>query len=132
MIGLDTNVLIRYFTQDDPRQSKAASELIERRLSRETPGHVTAISMAEFAWVLKRLYAAEREEIATAIEGLLTAPTLVIEHKSVAWKALNDFRGSAAGFSDCLVAHINASAGCGTTVTFDKTAAKLAGFKLLQ
>jgi predicted nucleic-acid-binding protein len=131
VIGLDTNVLVRYFAQDDPRQSKAARSLIDITLTRDAPGHVASISLAEFAWVLKRLYAATRDEIADAIEGLLTAPTIAVEHKGLVWKALREYRASTVGFSDCLIAQINLSAGCATTVTFDKTAAKSAGFRLL-
>jgi predicted nucleic-acid-binding protein len=131
VIGLDSGVLVRYFTQDEPRQARAARELINDTLTPEHPGHVAAISLAEFAWVLQRLYGGERDEIAEAIEGLLTAPTIVVEHKSLAWKALRDFRASGLGFADCLVAHINLKAGCDTTCTFDRDAAKVAGFRLL-
>lgn len=131
MIGLDTNVLLRYFTQDEPRQSKAARDLVDNRLTREEPGHVASIALAEFAWVLKRLYAASTEEIAEAIEGLLTTPTIAVEHKSLAWKALREFRASTVGFSDCLIAQINLDAGCETTYTFDRNAAKSSGFRLL-
>jgi len=131
MIGLDTNVVLRYLAQDDPRQSKAARALIEDRLTRDEPGHIAAISIAEIAWVLKRLYAASRDEIADAIEGLLAAPTIVVEHRSLIRQAVQDFRGSAADFSDCVIGCINTGAGCDTTVTFDRAAAKLARFELL-
>lgn len=132
MIGLDTNVLIRYFAQDDPVQAQAARTLIERTLTRESPGHVAAISLAEFAWVLKRLYRGSRSEIGAAIEGLLTSPTLVIEHKALAWKALAGFLAGKSGFGDYLIAQINRAAGCSVTVTFDREAASDPGFQLLK
>ena len=130
MIGIDTNVLMRYFTQDDPRQSKAAQGLLDRKLTRDNPGHIAAITLAEFAWVLKRLYAGTREEIADAIQRLLTAPTLLVEHKTEVWKARRDYRTSTAGFSDCLIAQVNLAAGCEATYTFARAASKVTGFKL--
>jgi predicted nucleic-acid-binding protein len=131
MIGLDTNVVLRYLAEDDPRQSKAARDLIEGRLTRDEPGHIAAITIAEIAWVLTRLYAGSREEIADAIEGLLAAPTIVVEHRGFVRQAVQDFRESAAEFSDCVIGCVNAGVGCDTTVTFDRAAAKVARFRLL-
>jgi len=132
MIGLDTNVVLRYLAQDDPRQSKAALDLIENRLTRDEPGYLSVISVAEIAWVLKRLYAGSRDEIADAIEGLLAAPTIVVEHRSFVRQAVQDFRESTADFSDCVIGCVNAGAGCDATFTFDRAAAKLARFRLLS
>jgi predicted nucleic-acid-binding protein len=70
MIGLDTNVLVRYFAQDDPVQSRKASALIES-LTAERPGYVTQVALVEVAWVLGRAYDAGREEIAQVIDTLL-------------------------------------------------------------
>ena len=132
MIGVDTNVLIRYFAEDDPAQARAARALIEHTLTRESPGHVAAVTLAEFAWVLKRLYRGSREEIGAAVEGLLTAPTLAIEHKALAWTALAGYLSGKAGFGDCLIAEVNRAVGCTHTVTFDRDAATHAEFQLLK
>lgn len=133
MTGLDTNVLVRYFTDDEPRQAKAARALIETRLTREAPGHVNVVTLAETAWVLQRLYGAGRDEIARVVDSLLTAASLVIERKAVVRRALQAYAAAAtAGFTDCLIAQLNAEAGCETTLTFDKRAAKGAGFVLLS
>lgn len=132
MIGLDTNVVLRYLAQDEPRQSKAARDLIDNELTRDEPGYIAAISLAEIVWVLKRLYGASRHEIADSVEGLLSAPTIVVEHRGLLRQAVQDFRGTTAEFSDCMIACINANAGCDVTVTFDRAAAKLARFKLLS
>jgi predicted nucleic-acid-binding protein len=131
VVGIDTNVLVRYFADDDPAQSRLARELLERRLTRESPGFVCATTLAEFAWVLRRLYGGERGEIADALAGVMTAANLVIEHKPQAWAALAAFRAGPAGFSDCLIAQINRAAGCDTTWTFDRLAVKQPGFTLL-
>ena len=83
--------------------------------------------------MLKRLYAAGRAELVQVVENLLAAPNIVIERKTLVRKALQAFEASpAAGFSDCLIAQLNADAGCARTVTFDRGAAKVAGFELLS
>ncbi len=56
MIGLDTNVIVRYIMQDDPVQSRKTSRLVEQRLSSETPGYITLVTLAEVIWVLKIVY----------------------------------------------------------------------------
>ncbi len=132
MIGLDTNILVRYFAQDEPRQSAAARDLIDNKLSRENPGHITVIVLVEFAWVLKRLYGGKRGEIVEAIEGLLSASTISIESKRLVRSALRAFAASKADFSDCLIVQINSDAGCELTYTFDQNASKLDGFRLLR
>lgn len=132
MIGVDTNVLVRYFAQDEARQSAAARRLIQTGLTRDAPGHVNVVTLAETCWVLKRLYAAGRAELVQVVENLLAAPNVVVERKTAVRKALQAFEASpAAGFSDCLIAQLNADAGCTRTVTFDRGAAKIAGFDFL-
>ena len=49
MIGLDTNVLVRYMAQDDPIQAKIATDLIERRLTESDPGFISIVAMTETA-----------------------------------------------------------------------------------
>ena len=132
MIGLDTNVLVRYLAQDDSRQAAAATRLLEDELSAEAPGYVCAVVLAEVAWVLSAAYAATREEIADTIETLLSAPSLAFERKTEVWQALRAYRSTNADFSDCLIAQVGRSEGCTRIVTFDKAAAKLDGFTLLQ
>ena len=75
MIGLDTNVLVRYLTQDDPSQARLATELIERRLSEQDPGFISVVAMVETAWVLERAYGLRAADIAAVIERLLQART---------------------------------------------------------
>jgi len=132
VIGLDTNVLVRYFAQDDARQGAAARRLLQTGLTREAPGHVNVVTLAETCWVLKRLYAAGRGELVQIVENLLATPNIVVERKGVVRKALQAFDAApAAGFSDCLIAQLNADAGCSHTATFDKSASRIAGFELL-
>jgi predicted nucleic-acid-binding protein len=131
MIGLDTNVIVRYVTQDDARQSAAASRLFEHVLSVERPGFVSLITLCEMAWVLADCYDADKARIAAVIEALLGSRQLVVEDAELAWKALRAWDKSGADFSDALLGQVLASHGCEKVVTFDKAAARLAGFELL-
>lgn len=131
MIGLDTNVLIRYLAQDEPRQSAAATRLMEKTLSAEEPGFVSLVALCEVAWVLAECYGADRERIRTVLQGLLESRQIVVESAEIAWRALRAWRGSAADFSDALIGEIALAAGAGKVLTFDKAAAKLPSFELL-
>ena len=131
MIGIDTNVLLRLLVRDHDAQVRAAERFIAAHCSRTDPGFVSCIVIAEIAWALKRFYGYERPEIAAAIRALLNVAELEIESADEVHSVVADFEGSAAGFADCLLARTNASTGCEYTITFDRKAAKLPGFKLL-
>ena len=130
MIGLDTNVLIRYFTQDDPAQSAKATEILERRLTPKNPSFVSLVAMIETVWVLDRAYGLTTQEIVTAVERLLQVEVLVIESEQevTAMVALKQGRGS---FSDALIAELGVRAGCSRTLTFDQKALRLPSFELV-
>ncbi|OGT00975.1 MAG: twitching motility protein PilT [Gallionellales bacterium RIFCSPLOWO2_12_FULL_59_22] len=131
MIGLDTNVLVRYLAQDDKSQSAAAGRLIERELSQETPGFVSLIVLVETVWVLESCYGSSRADIAAVLERLLRVKQLKIQDAETAWRALRLFLSCKADFSDCLIERLGHANGCLHTATFDKVAAKSAGMKLL-
>lgn len=132
MIGLDTNVVVRYLAQDDPKQSAAASRLFERVLSPDSPGFLSAIVLCELAWVLAECYGADRARIRQAIEGLLAAKQVAVEAPDLVRKALRAWGESGADFADALIGEIAAANSADKTVTFDRAAAKLPGFELLQ
>jgi predicted nucleic-acid-binding protein len=132
VIGLDTNVVIRYLAQDDARQSAAATRLMERTLTAERPGFLTVVTICEIAWVLAECYGADRERIHAVIRGLLETKQIVVESAELVWKAVRAWKGSAADFSDALIAEIAASHGVEKVLTFDKAAAKLERFELLS
>ncbi len=130
MIGLDTNVLVRYIAQDDSRQSAQAGKLIES-FTQEAPGFVSLVTLAETVWVLEDVYATRREQIARIVETLLQTQTLVVQTPELVWQALRGFEASKADFADHLVERSGAAAGCTATVTFDKAAARGAGMQLM-
>lgn len=131
MIGLDTNVLVRYIVQDDKSQSASASRLIERELSAEVPGFVSLIVLVELVWVLESCYGCTRTDIATVVERLLRVKQISVQDAETAWRALRQFISGKADFSDCLIERLGHAHGCQHTSTFDKAAAKYAGMKLL-
>lgn len=130
MIGLDTNVLVRYFTQDDPDQAEKATTLIES-LTTEQPGFITQIVLVELTWVLTGAYGINRKEITNLIETILRTKEFTIEAAQTVWKALYLYTGSTADFADCLIERLGREAKCEYTATFDIKAAKTAGMKLL-
>jgi predicted nucleic-acid-binding protein len=130
MIGLDTNVIVRYVMQDDPKQSQKAVRLIEA-LSAESPGFVPVVAVVEFVWVLTSCYELTREQVAAAIDGVLRAKEFVVDRMEQIAQALRVYRSGSADFADCLIERGAASAGCEKTMTFDVSAAKSAGMTLI-
>lgn len=130
MIGVDTNVLVRYIAQDDPAQSPRATAFIENECSAQQPGFVGLVVLAELVWVSESLYDAGRQEIAIIVRRILSTRHLVVQDAEVVWKALRLFEAGKADFADCLVERSAAAAGCGRVVTFDKQASRM-GMTLL-
>ena len=131
MIGFDTNVIVRYLTQDDPVQSPKATELIERGLTEEEPGFVSVVAMAETAWVLERVYGRTAEEIAAVIERMLEVEVLVVESEQEVFTAMIAAKEGRGSFADALIGALGARAGCSHTVTFDQKALRLTAFEPL-
>lgn len=130
MIGLDTNVLVRYLTQDDPIQSAKATELIERRLTALDQGFISVVAVAETVWVLERAYGFSDADIAAAVERMLQADVLVVESEQEVFTAMIALKAGLGTFADALIGALGAKAGCSRTLTFDQRAARLFGFAL--
>lgn len=131
MIGLDTNVLVRYLAQDDPDQSGAATHLIER-FTDETPGFVSTVTLVETVWVLSRAYRMPRADITPILEGLLRSRELVVEQAEIHYAALGAYQSTPADYADAVIAQSGRRAGCVETVTFDRNAAAGAKMRLLS
>ena len=130
MIGLDTNVLVRYVMQDDPRQSLRATRLIEA-LSADEPGFVPVVALVELVWVLSGSYGLDRKQIATVVETLLRSKELVIDRTDLVSQAVNRYSTAGADFADALIERIAVAAGCSATLTFDAGAVKAAAMTLV-
>ena len=122
MIGLDTNVLVRYIAQDDKAQSSRATTLIEEQCTPANPGFVGLVVLAEMVWVSETRYGATRAEVAEIVRRILSIRQLVVQDADTAWKALRLFETGKADFADCLIERTASNAGCEKCMTFDKKA----------
>lgn len=130
MIALDTNVLVRFLVQDHPEQARLAGEIIDQ-LSDEAPGFISREVLIELVWVLERAYRLGRDEIAAALDGLLTSTELQIEESDDAGSAVELYRNDGFGFADLMIAAAARRVGAAQLVTFDRKAARLPGVRLL-
>ena len=131
MTGLDTNVLIRYVTQDDALLTPRANAIMQA-LTVEEPGWIALTALAEFAWVMSRRFKINRAGIHVLLQELLSQPKLLIEQQELVRKAAGMYSQGNADFSDYLVACSGQAAGCKQTLTFDRKAAKSAGMTLAR
>jgi len=131
VIGLDTNVLVRYIAQDDRRQAAKAAHVIEEECSERRPGFVAVIAIAELVWVLESCYGTAKAEIVAVLQRILRTKQLVVQDAETTWKALRLFESSKADFADCLIERIDAAHECEYTSTFDKHATST-GMRLIE
>lgn len=131
MIGLDTNVLVRYITQDDPSQTNAASR-VKDSLSSELPGFISLVVLAELVWILAVTYRYKKAAIEQTIDLLLRSKEVVVERNEIVRQALRLFHDGSVDFADFLIERCAFSTGCEYTITFDQRAAKVAGMRLLR
>jgi predicted nucleic-acid-binding protein len=131
VIGLDTNVVVRYVMQDDVKQAKLAGAVIEG-LTEEQPGFLSVVVLTELVWVLEAAYELERAQVVQVLARLLEIDVLKIERQPVVAAAVRLFRNGKADFADCLIERSSAQAGCVRTMTFDRMAARTANMVLIQ
>jgi predicted nucleic-acid-binding protein len=129
LLALDSNILLRYVTQDDPVQRELATELIETGLSAENPGFVSLVALLETVWALRRGYGATPEVIADVVRRLVHAPPINLAEQPAIEAALAlDSRDLA----DAILHELGRAAGCSETLTFDRRFARLKGVRLLS
>lgn len=130
MIGLDTNVLVRYIMQDDPKNSPKATKLIES-LDGDNPGYITMVSVIELYWVLTSCYELTGEQVGQALEAILRTKQFLVERADQVMRALRVYGDGKADFADCLIERSATGAGCSQTMTFDVGASKHACMTLI-
>ena len=128
MIGLDTNVILRCFVDDDPDQARTARRFVSERCTRASPGFIDRVALCELVWVLTRGYRIARTRVAQIIADLVASPEIVLEDTDAVRAALRTFAEQNIDFADALIGEVNRAHGCEATVTFDRKAAKLEGF----
>lgn len=132
MKGIDTNVLIRYIVQDDLMQSAKAAHFIEMLASKESPIFITGIIFCELVWVLETAYEYSKKDIAQVLDKILRIQQFHVHQPEAISQALHDYQTINVDFSDSYLAHLNKYYHCSYTATFDKKAARLKLFKLLN
>ena len=131
MIGLDTNILVRYFIKDDPQQTRLAVNLIFS-LSPSEPGWIGVAIFMELDWVMNNVLKVKKDRVVEIFDTLLASRELVVENMETVREALQLYRFRNTDFSDCLLAASAKAAGCSRTVTFDHRAARDAGMDLIE
>lgn len=130
MIGIDTNVLLRAIADDDAKQSPRARAFLLERTAAD-PAVVNAVVLAELVWVLRTKFKAARSEVVSILDDMLGNPAFKVLERECVLVALQDYREGIGGFTDVLIAQINAAAGCPATMSFDKGAPAQSGFSRL-
>jgi predicted nucleic-acid-binding protein len=128
MLGVDTNVLVRYLTRDDKSQYEKARRLIDRELAKGEPVLVSLLVLLETEWVLRSRYELAKEDIVTAFSALLDTVDLAFEDEPSLESAVYSWKDSGTDFADCLIEARNRRLGCRATATFDGKALKVPGF----
>ena len=131
MIGLDTNVLVRYLTEDDPAESRRASDLISTVTARGGKCFVSAVVLCELAWVLRGAYEVSKADLLITLEQILATSQFVVGDKDVVRRAVEAFQHGRADFADYVIGALHAQAGCGKTATFDRRLRQAHGFQIL-
>jgi predicted nucleic-acid-binding protein len=122
--GIDSSILLRYILEDDPVWTKPAARFVDEHCTIDDPGYVSAVVLAEITWTLRRRNSFTAERIYHVVTELLEADNLLVENEAAVEKALAAFKRGDAGFADCLIAALNASAGAEPTFSIDKDAIK--------
>jgi predicted nucleic-acid-binding protein len=129
--GLDTNVLVRYLTEDDPVQARRAADLITTVTARGGKCFISAVVLCELTWVLRGAYDVSRNDVSIALDQILATSQFVVGDKDVVRRALEAYRHGRADFADYVIGALHAQAGCGKTVTFDRRLRQAHGFQIL-
>jgi predicted nucleic-acid-binding protein len=132
MIGIDTNILVRYFTQDNLEQAQIVEQIIDNYATSPNSLFINNIVMCELIWVLESGYKYSKEAISAVIKQMLSTEEFAFENQELLWLALNQYNQNKLDFSDALIGAINKDFGCSETLTFDQTAIRANNFKLAE
>jgi predicted nucleic-acid-binding protein len=130
MIGIDTNVLLRYILQDDPKQAAVASEIMDA-LTEQSPGYLNHVVLCETAWVLQRGYDYDKASVTRVLNHVVNTRELQLEQRDVVISALSQYNHNTADWADSLIGEKNRHSGAETTITFDRRASRLTTFQHL-
>jgi predicted nucleic-acid-binding protein len=131
MIGIDTDILLRLWLDDDPAQNQRIDALLAAHGN--TPGSVlvTDVVLVEAVWTLKAAFDQDKRAQSTAVRSLLEEPAFAFDDREAVAAALSLFEAGSCGFADCLVVAKHARQGCDFTATFDRGMRRLPGVRVL-
>ena len=131
MTGLDTNVLVRYLTEDDPTQARKAAACIQSTVAKGDRCFVSPVVLCELTWVLLSAYDVSKADLLLTLDRLLATAQFTIGQKDIVRRAVEAYRAGRADFADYLIGMLSRDAGCSTTVTFDRRLRDDPRFQLL-
>jgi len=131
VIGVDTNVLVRYLTQDDAAQARRVDAVFEDALRQGKRIHIDDIVLCELVWVLRGAYRFGKATIAAALEKIMSTALFSFSNRELLRSALEEYRAGDADFADYVIGARNRRAGCEQTLTFDRSLGKSAAFSML-
>lgn len=131
MIGVDTNVLVRYLAQDDPAQARRVDGVVSDALNSDARLHIDDIVLCETVWVLRAAYRLGKATIVEALDKVLSVTVFSFDDRELLRAALHDYREGMADFADYVIGRRNIRSGCQHTVTFDRSLSEDASFHLL-
>ena len=132
MIGIDTNVLVRYIVQDDAEQAAVATAFLETHCTSDAPGYVSHVVLCELVWTLRKVYRLAKADVVYVLDRVLSNAALHVEVPALARAARYDFEADGGDYADCLISRAHQAVGCAYTVTFDRRAARHPLFTLLS
>ena len=131
MIGLDTNILVRYFIEDDAHQTQKSTEFLETNCKKHDPCFISTIVLCELSWVLRQTYHLDNTTIIGTLEKIIQTGQFKIQDLDCVREAITDCKKLNTSFPDSLVGKLSIKHGCSHTITFDKAAARSKDFTLL-
>ncbi len=130
MIGVDTNVLVRYLVQDDAKQAAAAKRFFDKARTSGEELFINNIVLCELVWVLDSVYGITKQDIVSTIKRLSATTQICFEASTILGRTVDAFATGKADFADYLIGAVNAEVGA-STVTFDKALKANRNFRLL-
>lgn len=133
MIGVDTNIVVRLFVADeDPDQHRKSVAFFAERTA-DDPASIGPVVLVELVWLLTRRYGYSVDDVMSVLRRFLDSANVHVQNRQVVVRAMLAAEETGIGIADCLIAEFNAAAGCRTTMTFDKGAAKrIPGMELIK
>ncbi len=131
MIGLDTNVLVRYLVADDEAQAQTVRRLLARTRAGGETAYISLIVLCETCWVLRSSFKHPRASVLNTLRSLLDVDVFTVEEPDLVRQTLEACGRGKGDFADCLIGHLHAARGCRHTATFDRTLRNLPDFKVL-